>query len=66
LTLFVNQIGNPSPTVQFSNGFAFIGNERKFDPILVDESLIFLHTIAAYADDLRIQFCKFFQITLEG
>ena len=53
-------------TVQFSNGLVLVGNEWKFDSILVNKPLVFLNTVAANTEDLRIQFRKFFQIPLEG
>ena len=62
----VDKVSNPSPTVEFLYRFNFVGNKREPDTVLSRKLTMRLHTVGANADDLCIQFFKFFQIPLEG
>ena len=65
-TVLVDKVSNPSPTVEFLDRFIFVGYKREPDTVLSRKFTVRLHTVGADADDLCIQFFKFFQITLEG
>ena len=64
--VFVDKVSNPSPTVEFLDRFIFVGNKWKPDTVLSRKFTVRFHTVGADADELRIQFFKFFQIPLEG
>jgi hypothetical protein len=64
--VFVDKLSNPSPTVEFLDRFIFVGNKREPDTVISRKFIVRLHTVGANADELRIQFFKFFQIPLEG
>lgn len=65
-TAIVDEVGNPSPTVEFLDRFIFVGNKREIDAVLRGEFSMCFQAVRADPDYLCIRFFEFFQITLEG
>ena len=63
--IFVDKIGDPSPTITFLDRFICIGNERKADAVFSCKFLVGLQAVSADPDDLCVHFFKFFQNPLE-
>ena len=65
-TIFVDEIGHPTPAVTFSDRFSCVGNQGEVDTVFSSKLYVFLQTICTNSDNLGIQLLKFFQIPLES
>ena len=65
-TIFVDEIGHPTPAVTFSDRFSCVGNQGEVDTVFSSELYVFLQTICTNSDNFGIQLLEFFQIPLES
>ena len=65
-TIFVDEVGHPTPAITFSDWFPSVGNQGEVDTIFSSEFYVCLQIICTHADNFGIQSLEFFQIPLES